>query len=577
MNLNSTKDRVSPHLRQYVVEQDYSAYDEVDQAVWRFILQQTYHQHKTAAHPAYVNGLQETGISVERIPKIEEMNQCLSNFGWGAVCVNGFIPPRAFQEFQALKILTIAADIRTADHLAYTPAPDIIHESAGHAPIIPDAIYRDFLQQFGELGKKAFSSQDDMNVYEAIRHLSIVKEDPHSTTTQIQDSESNLDHALNSVSSISEASLLSRLHWWTVEYGLVGTPQEYKTFGAGILSSVAESVFLHLPSVKKIPLSADCVTYNYDITEQQPQLFVTKDFDQLHQVLHEVAADFAFNTGGLSSLQTAKNSQELCTIAFNSGLQVSGILQQIVKKEAAYLSLSGPCALAFKGTQLAKHDKSRHPDGFGMPLGPLANGTELSKLSESGLKALGYNEPGSRLSFTYQSGVKLQGKLEQITRSPEGFPLILTFKDCLVTLGDQLLFDPSWGNYDLALGETVTSAFPGAADDSYLAETEFPNETFPKKKHYSDSESLLVDAYRQTNAAKNATKKPVALENVTKTLLNSYPDHWLLPWNILEMFSEKERQSPLAHKLISFMKSAESRHPREAPVTLGLKYLGLAK
>ena len=93
----------------------------------------------------------------ERIPRIAEMDACLGDYGWGAVAVDGFIPPRAFQEFQALGIMTIAANIRSSDHIAYTPAPDIVHESAGHAPIVPDPTYREFLRCIGEVGSKALS------------------------------------------------------------------------------------------------------------------------------------------------------------------------------------------------------------------------------------------------------------------------------------------------------------------------------------------------------------------------------------------------------------------------------------
>ncbi|HEY0465603.1 MAG TPA: hypothetical protein VGC79_15420, partial [Polyangiaceae bacterium] len=130
--------RVPHDLRRFVVEQDYAQYNEVDQAVWRFVLLQTYQRLQHTAHPAYRDGLAQTGISVERIPRISEMSACLARFGWSAVCVDGFIPPRAFQEFQAASILPIAADMRSIDHLTYTPAPDIIHEAAGHAPILPD-------------------------------------------------------------------------------------------------------------------------------------------------------------------------------------------------------------------------------------------------------------------------------------------------------------------------------------------------------------------------------------------------------------------------------------------------------
>src|SRR5579871_286609 len=141
---------VPPHLRRFVVQQDYAQYDAMDQAVWRFVLLQTRARLVETAHPAYRDGLAATGISVERIPSIDEMNERLGRFGWGAVCVDGFIPPRAFQEFQALGILPIAAEMRTREHLVYTPAPDIIHEAAGHAPILPDRVYSEYLRRIGE-------------------------------------------------------------------------------------------------------------------------------------------------------------------------------------------------------------------------------------------------------------------------------------------------------------------------------------------------------------------------------------------------------------------------------------------
>ena len=81
--------------------------------------------------------------------------------------------------------------------------------------------------------------------------------------------------------------MLSRLHWWTVEYGLIGSLKNPKIYGAGLLSSVGESQNCLTDSVKKIPFSIDCINYNYDITEQQPQLFVTESFSKLTDVLHE--------------------------------------------------------------------------------------------------------------------------------------------------------------------------------------------------------------------------------------------------------------------------------------------------
>ena len=74
----------------------------------------------------------------------------------------------------------IACDMRQIHHIEYTPAPDIVHEAAGHAPIIVDREYSNYLQRFGEVGARAMSSKKDFELYQAIRHLSILKEQPNT-------------------------------------------------------------------------------------------------------------------------------------------------------------------------------------------------------------------------------------------------------------------------------------------------------------------------------------------------------------------------------------------------------------
>src|SRR6266436_4165407 len=76
----------------------------VDQPVWRFIMRQNVFFLREYAHKVYFQGLLDTGISFDRIPRIEEMNDILARIGWGAVAVDGFIPPAAFMEFQAYKV-----------------------------------------------------------------------------------------------------------------------------------------------------------------------------------------------------------------------------------------------------------------------------------------------------------------------------------------------------------------------------------------------------------------------------------------------------------------------------------------
>jgi phenylalanine-4-hydroxylase len=78
-------------------------------------------------------------------------------------------------EFQAYNVLVIASDIRQLEHIEYTPAPDIIHEGAGHANY-RESEYAEYLRRFGEIGCKAISSDTDYQMYEAIRLLLVKKQ-----------------------------------------------------------------------------------------------------------------------------------------------------------------------------------------------------------------------------------------------------------------------------------------------------------------------------------------------------------------------------------------------------------------
>ena len=163
------------HLRRWVVAQDYAAYTARDQQTWRTILVKLAAELPAIAHPRYLAGLASTGIGVERIPSLDEMNERLARLGWGAVAVRGFIPPAVFTELQSRRVLAIAADIRRPEHLEYTPAPDIVHESAGHAPFLADGRYAEYLQRCGEVGWRAIAAAEDRAVFEAVRDLSVVK------------------------------------------------------------------------------------------------------------------------------------------------------------------------------------------------------------------------------------------------------------------------------------------------------------------------------------------------------------------------------------------------------------------
>src|SRR5437588_7996174 len=360
------------HLLQFSVDQRYDEYTPVDHAVWRFIMRLNIFFLREYAHKLYFQGLLDTGISFDRIPRIEEMNEILGKIGWGGVAVDGFIPPAAFMEFQAYRVLVIACDMRQINHIEYTPAPNIGHEAAGNAPIIVDSEYADYLQRFGEVGAKAMSSKKDFELYEAIRHLSILKEQQNPDAEELAKAMKLVEERQKNLGDPSEMALLSRLHWWTVEYGLIGPLENPKIYGAGLLSSIGESVSCLEAHVKKIPYSIDAQNVPFDITTKQPQLFVTRDFQHLKDVLEEFASKMAYQVGGLEGINKAIECANTATCQYSSGLQVTGVFDEVIvdqDKRPIYLHAKGPCALAYQDKELEGHGRDYHKEGFGSPIG----------------------------------------------------------------------------------------------------------------------------------------------------------------------------------------------------------------
>ena len=531
-------DSLPEHLRPFVKHQNYQHYTPQDQAAWRFIMSELTHQLTESAHPVYLEGLAKTGISLDHIPSIEEMNDCLRDLDWRAVVVDGFIPPAIFMEFQALKILVIALDMRSADHLLYTPAPDIVHESAGHAPFIVDIDYAEFLQRFGEVGMKAISTKADLEQYEVIRQLSILKACPESKDEDIADAEETLKGLRERDDTPSEAALLTRLHWWTVEYGLVGSMEDYKIFGAGLLSSLGESQrCVDDLRVRKIPLTVNAVNTPYDITTEQPQLFVTKSCKHLTQVLEEFAASMCFVKGGAESVQKAIEAESVCTAVYDSGLQVSGRFSEVlcdVVGNATYIRTDGPTQLAYKDKELSEHGIETHAQGFGSPIGRLKDFHRcLSEYSVDELKTHGIRV-GEKVELEYLSGITVRGILREIVRHDHR-NLLLSFEDCSVNdLDGRVLFSPDWGVYDLAVGSTITSVFGGVADREKLQL--FRPIQSGTATNLSHDENLMK-AYSAV-ADLNKRSKPIEINELTpeiKNILSQYPNDWLIRSELLNV------------------------------------------
>ncbi|MCS1351842.1 aromatic amino acid hydroxylase [Mechercharimyces sp. CAU 1602] len=543
MPMTEKKQEVAAHLKPYVVEQHYNQYTPINQAVWRFVMRQNMNFLEGRAHPAFLEGLKSSGIQVESLPRVEEMNASLRPFGWGAVTIDGLIPGVAFFDFQAHGLLPIATDIRTLDHIAYTPTPDIIHEAAGHAPILCDEKYAEYVKLFGEIGAKALASKEEHEAFEATRHLSQLMENPSSTEEEIAEAHFHLTQKQQQIDGVSEAEQISRLYWWTVEYGLIGKVDQPLIYGAGLLSSVGESKHCLSEKVTKHPFTLDaCINTGFDVTRPQPQLFVCHDFDQLIAAVKEFAERMAFKVGGTESLNKALLSHNTATMEYSSGLQVSGTLTDVVldtQGEAVYMKTSGPTALAVDGHELAGHGKSTHQDGFGAPIGRVIGlNKPLELADDQELKQLGV-QSGQWVTLTFHSGVEVEGRVLSIRREA-GKLVLISFTECRVQFEEQLLFAPEWGDFDMAVGERITSVFAGAADrERFFANIEREEIVFqPVTDSSQDREwSSLEKLYDEVRSIREGRSQEgmKGLQVIHERLQIEHPQDWLLRVEILEL------------------------------------------
>lgn len=534
---NPLIDRLPKHLKQFIKPQDYADYTPINQAIWRYVMRKNVDYLAKVAHESYLEGLKKTGLEVNAIPNMYGMNRILKEIGWAAVAVDGFIPPNAFMEFQAYNVLVIASDIRQLEHIEYTPAPDIIHEGAGHAPIIANPEYAEYLRRFGEIGCKAISSARDYEMYEAVRLLSILKEAEGTPEADIKAAEDQVDFLQNNMGELSEMSRIRNLHWWTVEYGLIGTVENPKIYGAGLLSSIGESAWCMTNEVKKIPYDLSAADQSFDITKPQPQLYVTPDFAKLSSVLEEFANTMALRTGGLEGIEKVIKSNALATVELSTGIQISGVFSNVIAYEGKpiYIQTTGPTALSYREKELVGHGTSHHAEGFGSPIGKLKGiNLAIEDMSPRDLEAYGIYE-NKTVTLEFEGNIIVKGKIITGSRNLQGDITVICFKNCSVTHGETILFAPEWGVYDMAVGKKAVSCFSGAADvNSFDTITHVPSSTTIKAT-FSEIRKTLENMYAEVRTIRESKKGHEALASIFKKLKTNYTNDWLLAVELAEL------------------------------------------
>ena len=244
----------------FVIDQGFERYTPEHHAIWRTLFHRQSELLKGRAATEFLDGLAGLGIAADGIPNFERLSEVLERATrWRIVAVPGLVPDDVFFRHLAGRRFPATNFIRRWDQLDYLQEPDVFHDIYGHVPMLFNPIFADYLQAYGQGGLKAL--------------------------------------ALDSL------PFLARLYWYTVEFGLVRTPEGLRIYGSGIVSSKGESIYA-LESPKPRRLSFDLMRImqtDYRIDDFQDIYFVIDSYEQLFEATRP---DFTPYYAALKTLPT---------------------------------------------------------------------------------------------------------------------------------------------------------------------------------------------------------------------------------------------------------------------------------
>jgi len=232
----------------FSMEQDWSAYGEAEHALYRRLYGRQSKLVARYACPEWIEAL--AGLDAGGgIPRFDAVSHRLrARTGWEIVAVPGLIPDKAFFTHLANRRFPVTVWLRTPKEFDYIVEPDVFHDFFGHVPLLFDPVYAEHLHEYGKGGLKAMR--------------------------------------------LDAVNMLARLYWYSIEFGLVRTPQGLRAYGAGLVSSGGELVHcIDSPEPKRLDFDLErALRTDYQIDRYQTTYFVIDSFTQL---MRETAPDFA--------------------------------------------------------------------------------------------------------------------------------------------------------------------------------------------------------------------------------------------------------------------------------------------
>jgi phenylalanine-4-hydroxylase len=276
--------------REYLVDQQHASYSREEHDVWRDVLSRNADliaQYRTRLHPSYVDGMRALRLP-RRIPRIDQLNDALVPTGWQIVCVDGYIPASAYVGLMSARTFPVSRRIRSAEHIDFAPAPDMVHDILGHLPMLFSSDLREFLRRLALVTTKAKSNALDTEFYDANRLTAELKANRAANPLDIAVAERRVECVNQSlVDHASELTLLRRMYVWSVEFGLIKDHDDFRVLGAALLSAPKEFRFVCDGCASIAPYSLDVVHHENGFSDMLSRYFVARDFSHFHDVLSD--------------------------------------------------------------------------------------------------------------------------------------------------------------------------------------------------------------------------------------------------------------------------------------------------